>query len=142
MVSDGCRGRTDRIRRWKCQACGVTVTERKYTVLFRLKTRPQRIVDVMALLANGLDSSAGSRVFRHDDRTIQRWLKRGDRHAKSLHDLYFRRLRPGFLQLDELVGTVRGDSERTIIWTAVDAATKIIPQVHVGRRYAHPLWNA
>ena len=89
MVSDGCRGRTDRIRRWKCQACGMTVTERKDTVLYRLKTRPGRIIEVMALMANGLDPSAGSRVFRHDDRTIQRWLKRGGRHARHLHDLYF-----------------------------------------------------
>ena len=112
----------------------MTVTERKDTMLYRLKTRPQRIFEVMTLLANGLDPSAGSRVYRHDDRTIQRWLKRGGRHAQQLHDLYFRRLRPAFLQLDELVGTVRGDPERTFIWTAIDAATKIIPHVHVGRR--------
>lgn len=70
MVSNGCRGRTDSIRRWMCQACGATVTECKDTVLYRPKTRPQRIFEVMTLLANGLDPSAGSRVFRHDDRTI------------------------------------------------------------------------
>ncbi len=134
MVSDGRRGRTDRIRRWKCQACGSKVTERKGTMLYRLKTRPGRIVEVMMLMANGLDPSAGARVHRHDDQTIQRWLKRGGKHAKALHDLYFRRLRPGFLQLDELVGMVRGDPERTFIWTAVDAGTKIIAHVKVGRR--------
>ncbi len=70
----------------------------------------------------------GNRAQRHGAVSAQ------DAPAKNLHDLYFRRLRPTFLQLDELVGTVRGDTERTFIWTAVDAATKIIPHVHVGRR--------
>jgi len=33
----------------------MTVTERKDTVLYRLKTRPQRICEVKSLMANGLD---------------------------------------------------------------------------------------
>jgi len=134
MVSCGVRGKTDTIRRWKCQACGKTVTERKFTPLYRLKTAPSRIGLVMSLLANGLDPSAAARVFRHDPRTIRRWLIRGGKHAAALHDLYFRRLRCAFLQLDELVTTIRGDEHFTFVWTAVDAVTKIIPQVHVGGR--------
>jgi hypothetical protein len=111
MVSCGVRGKTDRMRRWKCQACGTTVTERKYTVLYQLKTPPGRISLVMALLANGLDVSAAARVFRHDDRTTRRWLSRGGRHAAALHDLFFRRLRCAYLQLDELVASVWGNEE-------------------------------
>jgi len=128
------RGKTDTIRRWKCQACGKTVSERKFTPLYRLKTAPSRIGLVMFLLANGLDPSAAAHVFRHDHRTIRRWLTRGGKHAAALHDLYFRRLRCAFLQLDELVATTRGDEHFTFVWSAVDAVTKIIPQIHVGRR--------
>ena len=134
MVADGVRGRTDAIQHWKCQACGRRVTERKYTPMYHLKTAPDRISLVMLLLANGLDASAAARVFKHDDRTIGRWLLRGGRHAKSLHEVFFRRLRCGFLQLDELVANIRGDAERTFVWTAIDARTKIMPHVHVGRR--------
>jgi hypothetical protein len=96
----------------------------------------------MSLLANGLDPSAAARVFRHDHRTISRlapgcrgWLSRGGKHASALHDLFFRRLRCAFLQLDELVANVRGDEQRTFVWTAIDAVTKILPHFHVGRRF-------
>jgi len=96
----------------------------------------------MSLLANGLDPSAAARVFRHDHRTISRWLTRGGHHAAALHDLFFRRLHCTFLQLDELVANIRGDEQRTFVWTAIpqggcalDAVTKIIPHVHVGRRF-------
>jgi len=134
MVSCGVGGKTDTICRWKCQACGKTVSERKFTPLYRLKTAPSRISLVMSLLANGLDPSAAAHVFRHDHRTIRQWLSRAGKHAAALQYLYFRRLRYAFLQLDELVATVRGDECVTFIWTAVDAVTKIIPQIHVGRR--------
>ena len=135
MVACGVRGKTDRIRRWHCQACGTSVSERKFTPLYHLKTAPDRIGLVMVLLANGLDPSAAARVFQHDPRTISRWLTRGGAHASALHNLFFRRLRCTFLQLDELVANIRGDEQRTFVWTAIDAVTKIIPQVHVGRRY-------
>ena len=135
MVSCGVRGKTDKIRRWKCQACGSSVSERKYTPLYHLKTPPSRICLVMSLLANGLDPSAAARVFRHDHRTISCWLSRGGRHASALHDLFFRRLCCSFLQLDELVANIRGDEQRTFVWTAIDAVTKIMPHFHVGRRF-------
>lgn len=134
IVSCGIRGKTDRIRRWKCQACGASVSERKFTPLYHLKTSPTRISLVMALLANGLDPSAASRVFSHDHRTVSRWLSRSGNHAAALHNLYFTHLHCSFLQLDELVTNIRGDAQRTFVWTAIDAATKIIPHVHVGRR--------
>jgi IS1 family transposase len=135
MVACGVRGKTDRIRRWKCQARGTSVSERRFTPLYHLKTTPSRICLVMSLLANGLDPSAAARVFRHDHRTVARWLTRSGRHASALHDLFFRRLRCAFLQLDELVANIRGDDQRTFLWIAVDALTKIMPHYHVGRRY-------
>lgn len=81
MVSDGIRGNTHRIRRWRCQACGVTVTDRKHTALYRLKTRPPAIFHAMALLANGMDPFPVARVERRDECTIRRWLSRGGSHA-------------------------------------------------------------
>jgi transposase-like protein/IS1 family transposase len=135
MVACGVRGKTDRIRRWKCQACGTSVSERKYTPLYHLKSPPVRICLVLSLLANGLDPSAAARVFRHDHRTISRWLTRAGHHASALHDVFFQRLHCSFFQLDELVANIRGDEQRTFVWTAVDAVSKIILHIHVGRRF-------
>lgn len=113
----------------------MTVTDRKHTILYRLKTRPAAIVKAMELLANGMDASAVARVERRDERTIRRWLTRGGTHAAKLHDLFFRHLRCGFLQLDELVTFLRGDPERVFVWTAVDARSKLIVEMRAGRRY-------
>jgi IS1 family transposase len=134
MVLDGVRGKTDRIRRWRCQACGASVTERKHTALYQLKTRPAAIFRAMELLANGLDGSAVARTERRDERTIRRWLSRGGTQAFKLHDLMFRHLKYGFLQLDELVTFLRGDEERVFVWTAVDARSKLIVEMRAGRR--------
>jgi IS1 family transposase len=68
------------------------------------------------------------------DSTSARWLTRCGSHAQRLHDLFFRRLRCAHLQLDELVTTLRGGLERVWIWVAIDAQTKIVPVIHVGRR--------
>lgn len=38
MVGCGVRGKTDAIRRWKCQACGTSISERKFTPFYQLKT--------------------------------------------------------------------------------------------------------
>lgn len=70
MVSDGIRAKTDQIRRSRCQACGVTVTDRKHTALYRLKTRPPAIFRAMESLANSMEPSAIARVERWDERTI------------------------------------------------------------------------
>lgn len=134
MVSDGVRGKTDSIRRWKCQACGRTVTERHNTVLFHLKTPPPLICRIMHALSLGVDMSAASQIFDKDPRTVDCWLKRSGSHAIRLHELYFQRLRSQFVQLDELVAQIRGDPDRTFVWTAVDAGSKIMLQIHVGRR--------
>ena len=141
LVSDGFRGKAEPIHRWKCQACGRSVSERWHTPMYYLKTSSFRVSEVMTALAEGVDESAAQRIFHHDRHTIARWLKRCGSHAQRLHDLFFRRLRCAHLQLDELVTTIRGGLERVWIWAvipqggcALDAQTKIVPVIHVGRR--------
>jgi hypothetical protein len=109
--------------------------------MYYLKTSSRRVSEVMTALAEGVDESAAQRIFHHDRRTIARpapgfwgWLKRCGSHAQRLHDLFFRHLHCAHLQLDELVTTLRGGFERVWIWAVIDAQTKIVPVIHVGRR--------
>jgi IS1 family transposase len=134
LVSDGFRGQAEPIHRWRCQACGRSVSERWRTPMYYLKTPSRRVSEVMTALAEGVDVSAAQRIFHHDRRTITRWLSRCGSHAQRLHDRFFRHLRCNFLQLDELVTTLRGGFDRVWIWAVVDAQTKIVPVIHVGRR--------
>jgi IS1 family transposase len=134
LVSDGFRGQAERIHRWRCQACGRSVSERWRTPLYYLKTPSHRVSEVMTALAEGVDESAAQRIFHHDRRTITRWLSRCGSHAQRLHDLFFHHLHCAHLQLDELVTTLRGGLDRVWIWAVVDAQTKIVPVIHIGRR--------
>jgi hypothetical protein len=102
LVADGRRGRSDRIQRFRCQACGHTVSARADTALYRLKTPPERIGEVLAALAEGLDIGAAVRVFGHGEATITRWRNRAAAHADRVHHRLLRGLHLPHLQLDEI----------------------------------------
>ena len=87
LVGYGHHGVSDRIPDFRCQACGTKVSARRGTALYRLKTPPQRIGEVLSALAEGLDVAAAVRVFGHGEGTIARWQARAARHADRLHTL-------------------------------------------------------
>jgi hypothetical protein len=63
------------------------------------------------------------------------WLERAGTHDERLHTrALFRAVVAVHIQLDELVTRVKQDEERVWIWTAIDAASKLILPVHLGRR--------
>jgi transposase-like protein len=102
LVGYGSHGKNERIQDIRCQACGCKFTTRRDTPLYRLKTSPRRIGEVLSALAEGLDVAAAVRVFGRAEATIQRWLTRSGMHARSLHRHLFRSLHLWHIQLDEL----------------------------------------
>jgi transposase-like protein len=92
----------------RCQACGARQSSRLHTPMYGLKTPLQRVAMVMTALSEGVDISAATRIFGHHHTTISRWLQRAGQHSVHLQErLFFRALRVGHLQLDELVSKVR-----------------------------------
>ena len=68
LVWDGKHGKHETIRDLKCQACGKKFTSRKNTILYRLKTDPEKIGKILHLLAGGGGwISAGRGVWRAED---------------------------------------------------------------------------
>jgi IS1 family transposase/transposase-like protein len=138
VVGDGKRGVTDEIQYWRCQCCGRSFSSRLGTPLYGLKTPPQRVVEAMTAFAEGVDVSAAHRIFGHDGRTLSAWLAKGGRHAErlhdELHDELFQDCHCAHVQLDELATRVRTCVQRVWVWVAIDAQTKIVPAVHIGRR--------
>ncbi len=109
LVSNGKRGK-QRIRYWKCQACGSCRTSRYGTPLYWLKTPLIHITMVMTALAEGVDLSACVRIFGHHHQTISRWFARCGLHSQRLHKQAFHQaVEVGHLQLDELVTKVKQD---------------------------------
>ena len=148
LVGYGKHYGADTIQYLKCQACQTKVTTRWNTPMYDLKTPARRVAEVMTASSEGVDVAAASRIFDHDERTIQRWLGRTAEHSQRLHHHFFRDLVCQHLQLDELVTRLRGVKERVFVWVALDAPTKIMPVIHIGtrkredaQRFVHELWQ-
>jgi hypothetical protein len=116
--------------------------------MYDLKTPVRRVDEVMTATSEGVDVAAASRIFKHDERTIARWLARTGSHAQRLHNHFFRHLVCAHLQLDELVTKLRGLKERLYVWVALDAQTKVIPVIQIGQRrhddamrFVHEVWQ-
>jgi len=134
LVSNGWRGKVERIRQWKCQACGCKFTERRNTPMYRLKFASRFVAQVMTAMAEGVDLSAATRIFKVHHTTVSRWLKRAGQHGQQLHHHTFRDFVCEHLQLDELTTRVKQHSERVWLWTAVDAKSKVLLVIHLGGR--------
>jgi hypothetical protein len=122
------------IRRWRCAACGNRFSARRHTPLYRVKTPSRRVAEVMTAMAEGVDTATASRIFNHHPNTIAHWVQRGGQHGQRQHEHYFRQIRSGHLQVDELVTKVKHHPERVWVWTGIDAETKVLLALHLGRR--------
>lgn len=131
LISEGRRGAEHDIQQWRCALCGHPFTARHGTALFRLET-PVRVVDIgLHLLCRGMSIRDVAEV---DEASVALWLERGGAHAQRLHAQYASNQRPNVLQLDELLGNVRGGLKRAWLWLAIDPQTKLILSLHVGSR--------
>jgi hypothetical protein len=134
LVGDGSHGQAERIQTFRCQACRTTITSRRNTPLYRLKTPAHQVAMVLSALAEGLDPSAAERVFGFRQDTIATWLSRAGKHAQILHERSFYHLHLPHLQLDELRTRLRCATQVLWLWLAIDPLSKIIPVLHLGSR--------
>lgn len=134
LVSNGWRGQRERIRQWRCQACGCRFSERLGTPMYQLKTPTWRVREVVTALAEGVDFSACGRIFGHHRHTISRWVRRMGHHSQRLHLHYLQQVTTPFLQLDELATKVKKRGQRLWLWTAICTQSKLLLVMHLGHR--------
>lgn len=134
LVGYGHHGLHDPIQDFYCQACHRKFSARRHTALYRLKTPPTRVAQVLHAVAEGLSSQAAARVFQVPENTVRSWISRAGQHSQSLHHRLMRALQLTHVQLDELRLKLRGAAEAAWLWVACDARTKIIPAFALGSR--------
>ena len=134
LVGYGSHGKHERIQDLMCQACGKKFTVRRDTVLYRLKTYSEKVAQVLALMAEGVDVSALERVMGIRGGTLRTWLTRAGMHAERLHGVFFQELIIRHIQLDELWANVRHKAQEVWLWLAMEATSKVIPVMKLGPR--------
>jgi len=134
LVGYGSHGKHEKIQDLICQACGKKFTVRRDTVLYRLKTHTEKVVQALALMAEGVDISTLERVMGIGEGTLRTWLTRAGMHAERLHGVFFQEIIFLHIQLDELWANVRHKAQEVWLWVAMEATSKVIPVMKLGPR--------
>src|SRR5215475_6629988 len=132
-----------------CRACQGYFLETHGTLLHGKRLSVERIVRVLACLAEGLGLRATARVFEVDPNTVLPWLVEAAEHLQAFTSSFLCDVHVTQVQLDELYAVLRGvkDGEistahalqrlepaRPWVWTAIDPVSKLLLAMEVGAR--------
>src|SRR5499433_2531740 len=136
-------------RQFHCTACDGYFPEHHGTIFHGTQAVVERIVHVLACLAEGLGIRATARVFEVDPNTVLQWLAEAAEQLRAFSAYFLCDLHLEQLQLDELYAVLRdlkageiSDDEAMKrlerspywVWTAMDPQSKLLVVVDVGSR--------
>ncbi len=114
-------------QRYMCRTCGGTFTATKGTIFYRRRTPEDKIIETLALLAEGNRISSLSRVKGHKEDTILAWLRDAAEHAETIEEELLARYRIERGQLDSLWAYVGNKGEKKATQRAPKAANSGVP---------------
>jgi IS1 family transposase len=136
-------------RQFHCTSCKGYFLETHGTIFHGKQAAVDRIVHVLACLAEGLGIRATARVFEVDANTVLHWLVEAAEQLRAFSAYFLCNLHLEQLQLDEVYAVLRArkageiSDEEAItrlerapswVWTAMDPTSKLLVVVDVGRR--------
>jgi IS1 family transposase/transposase-like protein len=136
-------------RQFHCTACAGYFPEHHGTIFHGKQAAVERIVHVLACLAEGLGIRATARVFEVDANTVLHWLIEAAEHLRAFSAYFLCDLHVQQLQLDELYAVLSAVKDGEIteakaikrlsrsphwVWVAMDPVTKLLVVLDVGER--------
>jgi len=136
-------------RQFYCTSCKGYFLETHGTLFHGKQAAVERIVRVLACLAEGLGIRATSRVFEVDANTVLQWLVEAAEQLRAFAAYFLCDLHLEQLQLDELYAVLRDlkageitndeairrlERSPSWVWTAMDPTSKLLVVVDVGSR--------
>ena len=136
-------------RQFHCTSCNGYFLETHGTIFYGKQAAVERIVRVLACLAEGLGIRATARVFEVDVNTVLHWLGEAAEQLRTFSAYFLCALHLDQLQLDELYAVLRERKAGAIsdeeaikrlerspywVWTAMDPTSKLLVVVDVGSR--------
>jgi len=96
-------GKTEQgCQRFQCKTCRKTFNGRAGTLFYRRQTPKQDILEVLAMLAEGMRISSISRVKGFKEDTILEWLREAAQHSEQLEAILLKDYAIGESQIDGL----------------------------------------
>jgi len=136
-------------RQFHCTSCKGYFLETHGTIFHGKQATVERIVRVLACLAEGLGIRATARVFEVDANTVLHWLVAAAEQLRAFSAYFLCDLHLEQLQLDELYAVRRDRKAGEIsdeealkrlerspywVWTAMDPQSKLLVVIDVGSR--------
>ena len=136
-------------RQFHCTSCNGYFLETHGTIFHGKQAAVERIVRVVACLAEGLGIRATARVFEVAPNTVLQWLVEGAEPLRAFSAYFLCDLHLEQLQLDELYAVLRDLQAGEInddaaisrlerapswVWTAMDPTSKLLVVVDIGSR--------
>jgi len=136
-------------RQFHCTSCKGYFLETHGTLCHGKQAAVERIVHVLACLAEGLGIRATARVFEVDSNTVLQWLVEAAEQLKAFTSYGLCNVHVKQLQLDELYAMLREVKSGEIsedeaikrlerssswVWTAMDPESKLLVVIDVGTR--------
>ena len=136
-------------RQFHCTSCKGYFLDTHGTIFHGKHAEVERIVRVLACLAEGLGIRATARVFEIDANTVLHWLVEAAEQLRAFAAYFFCHLHLEQLQLDELYAVLRArkagelsedaaimrlERSPSWVWTAMDPRSKLLVVVEVGSR--------
>jgi IS1 family transposase len=136
-------------RQFHCTSCKGYFLETHGTIFHGKHAEVERIVRVLACLAEGLGIRATARVFEVAPNTVLQWLVEAAEQLRAFSCYFLCDLHVEQLQLDEVYAVLRDIKAGTIsddeairrlerapswVWTAMDPTSKLLVVIDVGSR--------
>jgi IS1 family transposase len=136
-------------RQLQCVSCDGYFYETHGTLFHGKRSSPERIVHVIACLAEGLGIRGTARVFEVDANTVLHWLVQAAEQLQAFSAYFLRELPLNQVQLDELYAVLSAVRDGDIseaeaieqlsrsprwVWTAIDPESKLLLSAQVGER--------
>lgn len=99
-------------QRYQCKWCGQTYSERKGTVFYGLRVEEEKVVQALAMLAEGSRISSVARIQGIRADCVVKWLRRAGAHAEQVEEHLFKDYKMGAGELDGLWTYVRHKGEK------------------------------
>jgi IS1 family transposase len=136
-------------RQLQCLGCHGYFLETHGTIFHGKRTDVERMVHVLACLAEGLGIRATARVFEVDPHTVLQWLEEAAEQLRAFSASFLCDVHMNQLQLDELYAVLREvkvgelSADEAIkrlgrspdwVWTAMDPESKLLVVIDGGTR--------
>ena len=89
-------------QRFQCKTCRKTFNDRVETLFYRRQTPKKDILEVLAMLVEGVRISSISRVKGFKEDTILDWLREAAHHAEQVEAILLKDYQMGQSQIDGL----------------------------------------